>query len=73
MDNELYNKRMAICMECPLIKESPYGPICNPSMWINPKTGETSKVPRLGYRRGCSCAVKKKAKNPNNHCIADKW
>ena len=31
----LYEERMKICKECPLYKETPVGPICNPKLYIN--------------------------------------
>lgn len=70
-NEELYESRMKICKECPLYKETPLGPICNPSLFIN-KDGEISQIKRDGYVRGCSCALKKKCNLPRAHCIVNK-
>ena len=32
-NEDLSEKRLAICKECPLYKETPMGPICNPRFW----------------------------------------
>ena len=34
-NEDLSEKRLAICKECPLYKETPMGPICNPRLYIN--------------------------------------
>lgn len=71
--NELYNKRMAICQECPLYLEKTKGnPICNPKLWIDSE-GNVSKLPKAGFVRGCSCKISMKIKNPSAHCVANKW
>lgn len=42
----LYEERMKICKECPLYKETPVGPICNPKLYIN-KEGKTSAYKKM--------------------------
>lgn len=39
---ELSEKRLAICRNCPLYKEDYWGPICNSKKYINPETNEVS-------------------------------
>jgi hypothetical protein len=52
-------ERLKICEKCPLVKMDPiYGPICDNSKYMNPKTGEVSRLPRSGWVRGCSCRLK---------------
>ena len=53
-NEDLSEKRLAICKECPLYKETPMGPICNPRLYINEdnKT-DYSDRPKIGYRKGC--------------------
>ena len=70
--SELSEKRLAICKECPLYKESILGPVCDPNKYIN-KDGKVSYLPKPGYKKGCNCLLLRKTINPNNHCIALKW
>lgn len=45
-NEELYEKRMKICKECPLYKETPVGPICNPKLYIN-KEGDIATYKKM--------------------------
>ena len=69
---ELVDKRLEICKACPLYKETAFGAVCNPKLYIN-KAGETSYTPKEGYKKGCNCILRRKASNPGNHCIIGKW
>ena len=63
-------ERMAICKECPLYKETPMGPICNPRLYINESDKKSvSDRPRIGYKRGCGCALTRKTRLPYAKCI----
>lgn len=64
-------KRFKICESCPIF--IPDKAICNPKLWLNPKTNEVSTCAKSGYIRGCGCHLKIKVKNISNHCIAGKW
>ena len=64
-------ERLQICSECPIYNASKS--MCNPLLWINPKTNEISARAKSGYIKGCGCLIKVKAKNPLSHCIAGKW
>lgn len=64
-------QRLQICKECPIF--SPNRGICNPRLYLNPETNEISTESKTGFIRGCGCSVYFKAKNPNNHCNANKW
>ncbi len=67
-------ERLKICATCPLVKNDPvYGPVCDSSKWMNPQTGEISRLPKSGWIRGCACRLKWKSKNPTAHCVAKKW
>ena len=68
----LLESRLEICKQCPLYETMSYGARCNPSKYIN-KEGETSWIPKPGYVKGCNCILKRKAANPDNHCIINKW
>ena len=69
---ELVDKRLEVCKACPLYKETASGAVCNPKLYIN-EEGETSYIPKEGYKKGCNCILRRKASNPGNHCIIRKW
>lgn len=70
----LYEERMKVCKECPLYKETPMGPICNPRLYISESDKITiSDRPKIGYKRGCGCALNRKTKLPSAKCIVMKW
>ena len=73
-NEDIKDKRMEICKKCPLYKETPMGPICNPRLYIS----ETDKItvidrPRVGYKRGCGCRLNAKTRLQNSKCIINKW
>ena len=73
-NEDLSEKRLAICKECPLYKETPMGPICNPRLYINENNKtDYSDRPKIGYRKGCGCALNRKTKLPAAKCIVMKW
>lgn len=41
LNDNLKEKRMKICHQCPLYKDI-LGGICNSKLWLNPKTGDVS-------------------------------
>lgn len=52
-------ERLDICEQCKLVKMDPvYGPICDSSKYMNPATGEISRLPKAGWIRGCACRLK---------------
>jgi len=68
------DERMAICKKCKLMTEdSSYGPKCDNTKWINPKTEEISRIPRPGWINGCACRLRWKVKDPKAHCRLKKW
>ena len=69
---ELVDKRLEICKVCPLYKETAFRAVCNPKLYIN-ESGETSYIPKEGYKKGCNCILRRKAANPGNHCVIGKW
>ena len=71
-EQDLYLYRIEICKECPLYKETPVGPICNPKLYIN-KEGKTSAYKKDGYVRGCSCRLSAKTRLIHGKCIIGKW
>lgn len=73
-NEDIKEKRMEICKKCPLYKETSMGPICNPKLYIS-ETDKTTVIdrPRIGYKRGCGCALARKTKLSNARCIVLKW
>lgn len=49
------------------------GGICNPKLYLNPKTGDVSTKYKDGYGKGCGCMLVKKTKLTGAHCPNDKW
>lgn len=71
---ELFEQRMKMCKMCPLYKESPIGPICNPKLYISTTDKETvSDRPKIGYTRGCGCRLNAKTRLKTARCIVNKW
>lgn len=67
-------ERIKICEKCKMVKMDPtYGPVCDSSKWMNPRTGEISRIPKSGWIRGCGCKLRWRSKNPGAHCVAGKW
>jgi len=65
------SERLAICNKCPLyIKDHE---VCNPYLWMNPSTKETSSVKKSGYMKGCGCLITRKARQPSSHCHLGLW
>jgi hypothetical protein len=65
-------ERLEICKNCP-IYSSRNGGTCNSSLWLDPKTGDVSGKPKVGYFRGCGCSIKWKVSNESSYCPAHKW
>lgn len=72
---ELGEKRMEICRHCGLYKKDLFSnhPKCSSSLYINPKTNETSKTYKQGFFRGCGCYLEYKVYNTKSSCPANKW
>ena len=64
-------QRLAICNECPLFIRGKE--ICNPALWMNPETQETSGKAKSGFIRGCGCLISRKARQPGSHCHVGLW
>lgn len=72
LNKDISEARLRICKKCPIYL-SRYGGICNPKLWINPKTNEISTEKKDGYIKGCGCRVLAKTTLVNSHCVANKW
>ncbi len=66
-------ERLKICEKCNLVKIDPtYGPVCDSSKFMNPETGEVSRIPHSGWIRGCACRLRWKVNSPTARCVARK-
>lgn len=73
-DEELYLERISICRQCKLItKDMIFGEICNPRLYLNPLTNETSVIKKRGFEHGCGCILKSKCRVRETHCPLNKW
>ena len=70
---ELQEKRIAICKECPLYKETNYGAVCNSAKYLSPDGKDWSWLAKNGYVKGCGCHISTITRNPNKSCNAGKW
>lgn len=73
-NEEIKDQRMEICKKCPLYKDTPMGPVCNPRLYIS-ELDKTTVIdrPRIGYKRGCGCRLNAKTRLQNSKCIVNKW
>lgn len=71
-NEELAEKRLEICRNCPISTNTDYGLRCDSSKYRN-KEGEWSYLPKEGMVRGCSCLLEKRVLDPNKHCVVDLW
>lgn len=69
----LSEKRMAICATCPLYLKGKLGPICNPGLYLNVDTNETSTVAAEGFKKGCGCRLNAKTRIEDAECPLGKW
>lgn len=72
-NENLSNKRLKICMKCPLYKKTPVGPICNSSLYISKDGKDVVNYGKEGYVKGCGCNLSKKVRLSNAKCIIRKW
>ena len=71
--NELIRKRMDICKECHLYRETKDGPVCNSKRYMSPNWKDWSYFPKDGWIKGCGCNLDHRTRQLNNHCVAGKW
>lgn len=72
LNQSLSESRLEICYRCPLFLNK-LGGICNDKLWYNPNTGDISTTKKVGYKNGCSCRIRAKARLANAKCPLDKW
>jgi len=71
----LSEARMKICRTCPLFDQGVFGPICNPNLYLNPITNETSYIVKQGFTKGCGCRLNAKTRIEDAECPMNppKW
>lgn len=72
LNNNSYEHRIAICLECPLYSPK-LGGLCNNKLWLNPETGDVSTEEKEGFVQGCGCRLQAKTRDLQSHCIINKW
>lgn len=72
-EEELYNERISICKDCPLYKDTPLGPVCNSSLYMNPINEDVSYSEQPGYTKGCGCRLNAKTRSLESKCPLGKW
>lgn len=72
LHKDLSTERMKICKTCSLFKPA-YGGICNPNLYLNPKTLEVNDKALPGYIHGCGCILIKKVNQPYAKCPTGRW
>lgn len=73
-EQELHDKRIKICKECPLYKkDNILGYICNPDLYVNIKTGDTSEDYKPNYVNGCGCRLSASTRVKDKRCPLGKW
>lgn len=72
-EQALSDSRLAICKQCPLLKETAIGLICNSALFLNVETGEVREDEHEGFHRGCGCRLNAKSRLPDAKCPLDKW
>lgn len=73
-EDELYNERIKICNTCKLRTiNKVFGAICNPNLYLNPTTNETSFNSKPGFKSGCGCVLNSKTRVKEAKCPLGKW
>lgn len=72
-ENDLSESRLEICKQCPLFKDSSFGPICNSNKYISPDGTNWDIKYHENWVRGCGCKLRSKTRLKNAHCIINKW
>lgn len=60
-NSDISEARMNICKQCPLFKETVFGPLCNNRLYMN-SNGEISGIEKPGYKKGCGCRLNAKTR-----------
>ena len=73
-EQELHDKRMKICRECPLFDENGLlGPTCSSKRCYNTKTNSVELYPSSDTICGCGCVMEKASRVKSKKCVLGKW
>lgn len=73
-NKELFEVRIEICKKCKLyLADGILPPLCNSRLYLNPKTNETSRHAKIGFKRGCGCVLGSKTRREKEKCPLNKW
>lgn len=73
LNKDIATPRLKICSECPLLRDTAFGPICDSKVWIDLETGDISYKRKAGYKNGCGCRLTAKTTLINAKCPIGKW
>lgn len=74
-DNEqLYQKRIAICKKCPLFSNGIMGYVCDSKKCVDINKQDVVKdLPNKGDICGCGCRLSAKTRSESAKCVLNKW
>jgi len=72
-ENKLYEERISICRQCPLISDTSFGEVCDASKCWDTINNQLVKYPGPGIICGCQCRLSAKTRLRNAHCVLNKW
>ena len=72
-EQELVNKRLPICLKCPLHTDTIGGGKCDRNKWYNPETKDLSTEYHPGYISACGCPHEAALRVASKKCPLDKW
>lgn len=70
---DLYEQRMKICKECPLITKTTVGPICDTRKCIDGNETYNRKNKSPNAICGCGCRLNAKLRLEDEKCVLNKW
>jgi len=71
-ENDLANKRLAICRKCPLYSDS-LGGKCDNRKCFNTVENKLVNFPGKNVICGCGCRLQAKTRLANSKCVLGKW
>ena len=72
-EQDLYEKRMNICNECPLMSKTKIGRICDRNKCMSNGKLIDRKKKDVNSICGCNCRLDSKLRLPDEECILNKW
>lgn len=74
-EEELYKYRISICKDkCGLYNPTGiFGQECNSKIYWNPDTNQKSDIPKMGFYKGCGCALNSATRAKDHTCPINRW